>query len=149
MATIAFVVASDDIFDLTNEQDVVLASLTLPDGKYVIYGKTVLYNGDSDDQSATARLVAVQGEGARRQLELDRADIRLAHVDLHKGELFPINEAGAQEVSLQATLEVPPELKSEKVEIRASTFYGVAQRTMLHAIQVDDIKYQPAGDNIA
>jgi hypothetical protein len=149
VATTAFVVASADIFELINEKDIVLASLTLPDGKYVIYAKTVLYNGDSDDQSATARLVAVQGEGARQQLELDRADIRLAQVDVHDGELFPINEAGAQEVSLQATLEVPPELKSEKVEIRASTFYGLALRTMLHAIQVDDIKYQPAGDNIA
>ena len=69
MATTAFVVASADIFELINEKDIVLASLTLPDGKYVIYAKTVLYNGDSDDQSATARLVAVQGEGARQQLD--------------------------------------------------------------------------------
>jgi hypothetical protein len=61
----------------------------------------------------------------------------------------PPFEGGAQEVSLQATLQVPPELKSERVEFRASTFNGVARQTMLHAIQVDDIKYQPAGDNIA
>jgi hypothetical protein len=151
VATIAFVVVNDDIVELVNYQDVVLARLTLPDGNYVIYGKTVLINADSDDQNATARLVAVQGEGAQEQFQLDRADIRLAHVDSGRAGFYaaPPFEGGAQEVSLQATLQVPPELKSERVEFRASTFNGVARQTMLHAIQVDDIKYQPAGDNIA
>jgi hypothetical protein len=124
MATIAFGTHLDDWYGLNNFTDSEILRLELPAGSYIIFGKTTMWNKDSDHQTATVRLTTTTMGG---ETDLDRADVRLAGSE-------------SQEVSLQAHLELTNETPDRIVELRAQTWAGGTAGTKLYAIQVDALK---------
>jgi hypothetical protein len=128
MPTIVFGQHEDNLIFLNNNDDTIIVRLPLPVGSYVIIGKTVLSNNDGHDpQNAMARLTTMDGATV-----LDRADIRINQRD--------DADNGAQEVSLQAVLELTNDTPDRIVDLRAQSYSGGAQQTKLYAIQVDALK---------
>lgn len=126
-AEIVFFNTSPGKTSLHNFNDRVVVRLQVRTGKYVIIGRVVIINTDSDPQNGSALLTTLDG-----QQELDRVDIRLGS----RGD------APDLAISLQATFSVEREAI---VDIRCASFVGFAEQASIIAIKVDDIvQFPPA-----
>jgi hypothetical protein len=126
---IAFHSQRGGIVSLHNFADTQILQLEVRDaGKYVVFGKVVITNGDGDNQNASARLTTFNGA-----TEIDRADVRIgAH-----------GHADSLAISLQATLTLPSPQGAPPanniIDMRCATFSGSAREAALFAILVDDL----------
>jgi hypothetical protein len=121
---IAFTNTHVGIVPLNHFADQMVVQLTVRDsGKYVVFGRVVITNWDGDPQNASARLTTHD-----QATELDRADVRID------------SKSCAQSISLQGTLILPSKTENSIIDIRCSTYNGVAQEATLFAILVDDLK---------
>ena len=117
----AFVNSNPAVATLRNNNDVVILRLGLAEpGEYVIFGRVVLSNLDSDGQAASARCTLKDG------------------ADLSDGVNIRIPGDSSQTIHLQGTARVAgPEI----VDIRCSTFSGNASQSSLVAIPVDQLRF--------
>jgi hypothetical protein len=113
--------------ELHNFDDVVVVRLALPAvkaGVWMLIGRVVIANSDADEQSASARLTT---ETAHGNLVLDAVD-----------DLGPNPN---MVVSLQGFLRRGhPVLVEPIVDLRCSTYFGVAAYGRLFALLVDEVK---------
>jgi hypothetical protein len=117
----AFVNSNPAVANLRNNNDVVILRLGLPEpGEYVIFGRVVLSNLDSDGQAASARCTLKDG------------------ADLSDGVNIRIPGDSSQTIHLQGTARVA---SPQIVDIRCSTFSGNASQSSLFAIPVDQLRF--------
>ena len=110
--------------ELNNFNDTVVLRLTLPGGGFfLILGRVVIANFDTDSQTATARLTREDGFE-----ELDRVDIRIGGA----------GDGALQSISLQAALSLPLETSGDLIDLRCGTYKGFAFQSSLLAMQVDE-----------
>jgi len=120
---IAVVGSSLKEIELHNFDDVIVFTLTVKEpGVYVVFGRVVLFNGNSSDQNATVRLTHSNGVDV-----IDNTDLR-----------FPSGHCGT--VHLQGTLRVDSG-RPTNVELRCQTFQGGALQCSLFAVQVDELRF--------
>src|SRR5687768_11217740 len=105
---------------LNQFNETVLLKLKLRGGRWAIFGRVAVINGDSDRQSISARL-------------LRDVNVEIDSVQSY-GEFVE-----AEVMSLQATLTVE---EIETVVLSCSTYKGIAERGSLIAIRVDAIEVQ-------
>lgn len=124
-AEIVFFNTSPALNNLNNFNDTVIVRLQVRAGKYVIIGRVVVINTDSDPQNASARMTTLDG-----LQELDRVDVRLG------------GRGGAPDmaVSLQATLTVDREVI---LDVRCASYVAFARQGSIIAIKVGDIVQFP------
>jgi hypothetical protein len=116
-------VANDPDTALNNFQEQVVARVTINRGEtnVLILGKVVITNLDGDAQNAAARLTL--GDGA---VELDRADLRI-----------PGGNGFSQSVFLDGW--ITNVSRNAIVDLRCSTFSGLARKVRFNVIGVDDL----------
>jgi hypothetical protein len=117
---------------LAGFRETTVLTLFIPEdvGTYLIIAKVVLGNDDADFQPASAFLTTLDG-----QTTLDRADVVLGP--------YATNVQGSQEVSLQATMELPHDGFNNIVDLRCSTFSGDAVLPKLFVVSVDRRAFSP------
>jgi hypothetical protein len=119
----AFTNINAGIVDLNNFSDTAVVRLRVDDaGKFVVFGRVIIVNWDGDSQNASAKLTTLDG-----LIELDRSDVRIS------GDGISLS------ISLQGTLTLPSKDGNNIIDIRCSTFKGLAQEATLFAIDVDEI----------
>ena len=126
------IVPGDDERGLSNFQDLPLVRLPLDltgrPHNVLVLGKVVIRNDDGDAQNATVRLTFGEDVAAGEvKFEIDRADIRIPSGDGVAVTLMGWVTSGSFDVDRPF------------VDIRASTFRGVAQKTRLTVTVVDTL----------
>lgn len=122
MAGTAFVNSNPGDFFLEHFNDVVVLRLGVKEGNYVVFGRVVISNGDADRQNACARIAVRDGADLSDKVELSLQGGNISHC-----------------FYLQGTLRVDPG-KTEIIDIRCSTFQGLASQFSLFAVQVGDLR---------
>jgi hypothetical protein len=107
-----------------------VVTLTVRPSPCVIWGRVVLVNVDHDAQNATVRMTTHDG-----QIELDAVSTRLAGRSDHDF---------IQVVSLQVAIDttklpLDPHTDDKIIDIRCSTFKGLAQQASLISMSVDTL----------
>ncbi len=106
---------------LHNFVETIVHSISITGGNWLIFGKILVSNSDSDDQNVNVRL------RVHAQKVLDRADFRM-----------PGGGIG-QPVSLEAAM-TGPDAAPTRLDITCATFNGQAYEAQLIAISVDRLE---------
>ena len=122
----AVVIAEQGDFTLSEFHDVTACHLTVPPGRYVVFARVLIRNGDDDPQNASATLV-----DRNNGFVMDRLDLRIP------GK----NDNSLMVFSLQGTLDVSGNINV--VDLRCATFAGDAFNSSIFAVQVSEIKQAP------
>ena len=121
MTGIAFVNSNPAGSPLNNFNDEAVLRLAVKEGTYVVFARAGIQNDDGSPQNASARITVRDGADLS-----DRVDVRLPGITRYS-------------LYLQGTLRVDPG-KTEIVDIRCSTFRGVASQSSLFTVQVSELR---------
>jgi hypothetical protein len=103
--------------------ETVVVRLRIRPGNWVVHGRVVLENADSDEQTATVKTTSMNGTNV-----IDEVNYALPRRQgVHGGFMV---------VSLQGVLQIEQQHGEEIIDLRCATYKGVATHAKLLAIEV-------------
>jgi len=123
-------ITASEVADLGNFNEEVVVRLTLPEikaGAWLLIGRVVIKNADTDAQPRSARMTTHDGATVLDQVE----DLRVDSLDADWDK----------QISLYGTL-LREDVPEPIVDLRASTYDGLADFGRLFALLVDDVQSQ-------